>query len=293
MAGLEGRAELIKAHNAVNAQIAAVTGRPAERGHTGEYLAAHIFGIELQESAAHKAIDGQFSAGSLAGRTVNVKWYGKQDGLLDVSLDPILDYYLVMTGPKGGEGSSRGAVRPWVIAQVFLIDAAEVRALLLARGGKLDNPVSIPSAIWQASLIYPVSQNDHLPLTDQQRADLALFAPTEHKAQGAKAEPMGSLPPAQHSYRVLVDDNFHYRDESERYEHGQFDTCESAIAACKRIVDEFLADAHKAGMTAGELWQRYAGFGDAPFIATTGPQCAFSAWDYARQRCDELGATNR
>jgi hypothetical protein len=90
-----------------------------------------------------------------------------------------------------------------------------------------------------------------------------------------------------------VDDNFHYRDESERYEHGQFDTCESAIAACKRIVDEFLADAHKAGMTAGELWQRYAGFGDAPFIATTGPQCAFSAWDYARQRCDELGATNR
>jgi len=292
MAGLEGLAELIKAHNVVNAEIAAVTGRPAELGHTGEYLAAHIFGIELQESAAHKAIDGHFSAGALAGRTVNVKWYGKQDGLLDVSLDPILDYYLVMTGPKGGEGSSRGAVIAWVIAQVFLVDAAEVRALVLARGRKLDNPVSIPSAIWQASLTYPGIGNGRLLLTDQQRADLALFAPTEHGAPGSATEQTASPPPAEHRYRVLVDDNFHYRDESERYEHGQFDTCESAIAACRRIVDEFLIDTYKAGMTPGELWQLYMGFGDDPFIVTTGPRCAFSAWDYARQRCDELCATH-
>ena len=292
MAGLEGLAELIKAYNAVGARIAAVTGRPAERGHTGAYLAAHIFGLELQEPAAHRAIVGRFSAGALAGRTVNVQWYGQQDGLLDVSLDPILDYYLVMTGPTGGLGSSRRAVTPWVIAQVYLLDAAEVRALVLARGGKLDNPVSIPGAIWQAGLIYPGARNARRLLTDQQRAELALFAPTEPAAPGAKTEQTASLPPAKHSYRVLVDDNFHYGDESERYEHGQFDTCESAIAACKRIVDEFLLDAYKAGMTPGELWQRYTGFGDDPFITSSGPRCVFSAWDYARQRCDELGATH-
>jgi hypothetical protein len=292
MAGLEGLAELIKMQNAVGARIAAVTGRPAERGHTGEYLAAQIFGIALQESAAHKAVDGHFSAGPLAGRTVNVKWYGQQDGLLDVSLDPSLDYYLVLTGPAGGAGSSRGAVRPWVIAQVYLLDAAEVRALTLARGRPPDNPVSIPSALWQAGLIYPGVRNERLLLTDQHRAELALFAPTEHDAPGPGTEQTASPPPAEHSYRVLVNDNFHYGDESERYEHGQFDTCESAIAACRRIVDSFLIDTYQAGMTPRELWERYMGFGDDPFIVTTGPRCVFSAWDYARQRCDELGATH-
>jgi hypothetical protein len=41
-------------------------------------------------------------------------------------------------------------------------------------------------------------------------------------------------------YRVMVDDNFHYMDEDERFEHGSFPTAEEAIAACKRIVDEIL-----------------------------------------------------
>jgi hypothetical protein len=41
-----------------------------------------------------------------------------------------------------------------------------------------------------------------------------------------------------YKYRVFVDDNFHYMDPDERYELGSFEDCESAVAACKRIVDE-------------------------------------------------------
>ena len=51
-------------------------------------------------------------------------------------------------------------------------------------------------------------------------------------------------------YTVYIDDNFHYMDESERYKLGDFPDCASAIAACKRIVDEFLLT---AGCPAEEL----------------------------------------
>jgi len=89
-------------------------------------------------------------------------------------------------------------------------------------------------------------------------------------------------------YRVLVDDNFHYRDESERYSLGMFATCAEATAACRRIVDEFLLDQYKPGMAAEELCSLYTGFGEDPFIVTADPACRFSAWTYARARCAEI-----
>ena len=44
----------------------------------------------------------------------------------------------------------------------------------------------------------------------------------------------------QYKYTVYVDDKFHYMDEDERYKLGEFEDCAAAIAACRRIVDEFL-----------------------------------------------------
>lgn len=38
-------------------------------------------------------------------------------------------------------------------------------------------------------------------------------------------------------YKVLVDDNFHFMDESERYEAGVFSTVEEAITKCKSMID--------------------------------------------------------
>jgi hypothetical protein len=88
-------------------------------------------------------------------------------------------------------------------------------------------------------------------------------------------------------YTVFIDDNFHYMDESERYKHGEFDDCESAVAACKRIVDEFLntCDPSKG---AEELYKQYTSFGEDPWISSDDSDCKFSAWNYAKERCREL-----
>ncbi len=103
---------------------------------------------------------------------------------------------------------------------------------------------------------------------------------------------MAGIPPEKHRYTLLVDDNFHYMDKSEQYEHGQYDSCARAIEECRHIIDKFLATEHKAAMTPEQLWKLYSMFGDDPFIVTTDPDCSFSAWDYARRRCHELCAAN-
>jgi hypothetical protein len=92
-------------------------------------------------------------------------------------------------------------------------------------------------------------------------------------------------------YKVMVDDNFHYMDESERHEHGVFATAQEAIAACKRIVDENLKNSYKPGITEQELYEAYTSFGDDPFVVpvdNTDKAVHFSAWDYARERCPAL-----
>ena len=93
------------------------------------------------------------------------------------------------------------------------------------------------------------------------------------------------------SYKVLVDDNFHYMDESERYTLGEFPTLDAAIAASTKIVDEYLLSAYRPGVTAQELAHSYFTFGEDPFIVDTQDNtrgALFSAWDYARRRCDEM-----
>ena len=52
------------------------------------------------------------------------------------------------------------------------------------------------------------------------------------------------------SFVVWVADNFHFKDESERYRLAEFPTLEAAIAASKEVVDEFLFSAYQPGMTA-------------------------------------------
>jgi hypothetical protein len=96
-------------------------------------------------------------------------------------------------------------------------------------------------------------------------------------------------------YKVLIDDNYHFMDESERIQHGVFATAEEAITACKHIVDECLKPMLQPGMTATALYEQYKGFGDDPFIMpvdSNGAPVDFSAWDYAKERCDVLGAPN-
>jgi hypothetical protein len=90
-------ARLLTERNAIDDTVAAIIDRPMTSGHLGEWIAAQIFDIALERSATTAAIDGRFRSGPLQGQTVNVKWYLKQEGLLDISESPALDYYLVLT----------------------------------------------------------------------------------------------------------------------------------------------------------------------------------------------------
>ncbi len=101
-------ADLIHTRNAVAEQITTLIDRPAEIGHVGEFIAAEVFDIALEESATNKGFDGRFRSGTLAGKTVDVKWYAKKEGLVDLRLEFLPDYYLVLTGPTAPP-SLRGA----------------------------------------------------------------------------------------------------------------------------------------------------------------------------------------
>ena len=74
-------AQLIKQRNLLEEEITAVIGRPAQIGHLGEYIAAQIFDIQLEESAVAKGIDGYFQSSPIKNRSVNIKWYAKQEGI--------------------------------------------------------------------------------------------------------------------------------------------------------------------------------------------------------------------
>ena len=76
-ADLTRLAALLAAKNQADSGITALIGRPSQIGHLGEWIAARVFDIELHASAATAASDGVFRSGAPAGRTVNVKWYGR------------------------------------------------------------------------------------------------------------------------------------------------------------------------------------------------------------------------
>jgi hypothetical protein len=88
-------------------------------------------------------------------------------------------------------------------------------------------------------------------------------------------------------FKVLIDDNFHYRDETARSTRGEFETLDAAVAACRAIVDDFLESAYMLGMRADDLIAAYVIFGDDPWISGA-DGIPFSGRDYARGRCREI-----
>jgi hypothetical protein len=180
-------AKIMSQRNELDRQIAAIISRPAEKGHIGEYIASRILNIALNPSATHKGIDGHFTDGALKGRTVNIKLYGKHEGILDMPKDAadkpshLPDYYLILTGPNGVAMSSRNTHRPSVIHSVFLfetyslIDGLMQRAKTRGKDMKFGVAASVPQEFWKTAEIYPTQQNTALLLTEEQRKLLALF----------------------------------------------------------------------------------------------------------------------
>jgi hypothetical protein len=104
--------------------------------------------------------------------------------------------------------------------------------------------------------------------------------------------PSGANPAAtRNHFDVLIADNFHYIDASETYKLGSYPTFEAAIAVSKDIVEQDLRAAYKPGMTPAELYGSYVMFGEDPYLVGPGvDRVSFSAWIYAKRRCEEICA---
>jgi hypothetical protein len=70
------------------------------------------------------------------------------------------------------------------------------------------------------------------------------------------------------TYKVFVDDNFHYQDPSERYCAGEYETATEALAKCKKIVRESLESCREPGMTPTEVYDQYVRFGYDPWAGS-------------------------
>ena len=176
MYDLERLADLISRMNQINEEIAALIGRPALQGHIGEYIASRVFNIELEDSASKKGVDGWFLDGSLRGRTVNIKIYGKREGFLDITLSNLADYYLVMTGPRSQPITSKGTVRPIVISNVYLFNMKKLLGELKKRGVKIGEATSVSQKYWDEAEFYPSQTNKELILNVDQRRYLEYFS---------------------------------------------------------------------------------------------------------------------
>jgi len=173
---LEKLAELLKRRIEIDSEIARIINRPAERSHVGEFIASMIFDIELERSATNKGFDGYFRSGKLVGKTVNIKWYGKNERILDINKNAVPDYYLVMTGEYSPPESSKGKERPWVISYVYLFNAKKLIEELEKAGVRIGVATSIRKKFWDEAEIYPVQKNKELVLTEKQRELLGLFS---------------------------------------------------------------------------------------------------------------------
>lgn len=80
-------------------------------------------------------------------------------------------------------------------------------------------------------------------------------------------------------YIVKVDDNFHYMDESERYDGGSYSSLEEAIKRCEEITTESLKGFYKKGTSADELKAKWLMFGEDPFVIGA-DKVPFSAREY-------------
>jgi len=171
MSELPRLASLLKSRNTIDEKIATLIGRTAQANNIGEYIASVIFRITLDEAGKRRGYDGRFSSGALAGNSVDVQWHPKRDGLMNIKVDALPDYYLILTGPE----ASATIANPWVIESIFLFHASELLNALRERGVQLGSGTSITGPLWERAEIYPIPRNTTLILGDEERKLLVLF----------------------------------------------------------------------------------------------------------------------
>ena len=175
MESLLALSKLIRERNQVSKEITQIIGRPAQIGHVGEFIASKLFDIRLEHSAVAKGIDGVFQSGPLQGKSVNIKYYGKREGLLDINPGAIAEYYLVLTGPQTKVAHSRGESRLWSIDWVFLLDGQHLHTELQKRGVKIGIATSVTQEYWNECEVYPQPRSSILQLDESKVSILQAF----------------------------------------------------------------------------------------------------------------------
>ena len=172
---LELLSDLIRCRNALDREISEIIGRPAHTGHIGEFVASRIFDIALVDSASNKGFDGRFSRGELAGATLNVKKYSRNERTLDINPRGIPDFYLVLTGPTGQANSSRDTTQPWAIEAVYLFHGPTTVENLELSGVRIGTATSVRRIFWDEAEIFPSPNNSLLIPTQEQVRLLRMF----------------------------------------------------------------------------------------------------------------------
>lgn len=175
MSDLARLAQLVRARNTVESNIANLLRCSVNLNDIGEYIAATIFGITLIPSTHHSEFAGIFAHDHLAGKTVDIQWYPRREGFMNVHSQPAPDFYLVFAGPRQESSTTRALVNPWLITSVHLFESNELLAALHERGVQIGSHTSIINQFWERSEIFPQARNTILTLTDEQRQLLRLF----------------------------------------------------------------------------------------------------------------------
>ena len=89
--------------------------------------------------------------------------------------------------------------------------------------------------------------------------------------------------PRDKQFTVKVDDNYHYMDESERYDGGSYATAGEAIKRCEEIAVKSLKGLYEKGMGACKLMAQWAMFGEDPFIIGDTTEPIFSAMEFVSE----------
>ena len=167
-------ARLLGEKNAVDSKIARIVGSSARIGDVGEYIASQIFGIRLHGSRSAKGSDGTFAGGSLAGKTVNVKFYTDTGNGLDMKPPGSTAFYLVLWG-GGEQPESKGVNRPLSVDFVYIFDESALVQKLIARGVKIGMASSLRNEDWNEAEIYPNNRSPVYTVSIDQRKKLGLF----------------------------------------------------------------------------------------------------------------------
>jgi hypothetical protein len=192
---LQQLAGLLAIRNQVATQITATTGRPALLGHLGAYIAAQVFDIALEASAANEAFDGRFKSRPFAGKAVDVSWYPRRENLIDLRADDPPDHYLVRSEPRGPAASARGDDRPWLIEAVHLFVARTLLDCLKRRGAKIGIAASVASDSWGPSQWHPTTSPGLPELTQEQGDALCLFSLAATRLRGLDNSQSKRRPP--------------------------------------------------------------------------------------------------